>query len=128
MTWLTFHKASEELAKAAHQSTRRGHWVRARQLFALAAAQERRALDALERDKVRTFGVTAVSATALNFKAELFDPAEAILKQSLQDERLPAFAREQLDDLSQSIKELRAKRNTEGDTIMESGLYEQLAA
>lgn len=128
MTWLQLHKASEEFAKAAHQSVRRGHWARAKQLFALAAAQERRALEALESNKIRTFGVTAVSATALKFKAELFDPAESILEQSLQDERLPAFAREQLDDLSQSIKELRAKRNNEGDTIMESGLYERLAA
>jgi hypothetical protein len=128
MTWLSLHKASEEFAKAAHQSNRLGHWARARQLFALAAAQERRALEVLDHGKVRTFGVTAVSATALNFKAELLDPAEALIKQSLEDERLPAFAREQLEGLDQSIKELRLRRNTEGDIVMEPGLYERLAA
>jgi hypothetical protein len=128
MTWLQYHKASEEFSKAAHQSFRRGHWARAKQLFALAATQERRALEALEGNKARTFGVTAVSATALNFKAELFDSAELILEQAYQDNRLPTFAREQLDALSQGIRELRAQRNDEGDMTMESGLYERLAA
>jgi Z1 domain-containing protein len=128
MTWSALHKASEEFAKAAHQSVRLGHWARAKQLFALAAAQERRALEALEQDKTRTFGVTAVSATALNYKAELLGPAEIILKQALQDSRLPQFAREQLESLLQGIAEARLKRNAEEDVDMEAGLYERLAA
>lgn len=72
-------------------------------------------------------GVTAVSATVLNYKAELFDPAETVQKKSLQDKRLPIFARVQLEDLLKSIKESRSRRNTEGDLRMEPGLYERLA-
>lgn len=128
MTWHKLHRVSEEFAKAAHQAARHGHWTRARQLFALAATQEQRALDALAQDKRRTFGVTAVSATSLNFKANLLDPAEALVIRALRDERLPIFARKQLESLLKSIAELRNKKNTGEDVMTEPGLYEQLAA
>src|SRR5690348_14510112 len=115
MTWIKLHRSSEEFAKAAHRALGQQHWSRAQQLFALAASYERRALESVDSSKARTFGVTAVSATALNFKASLLDQAEAVVQRSLEDPRLPSFAHDQLKELLSSIQASREKRNAEGD-------------
>ena len=68
MSWIESHRKSEELAARAHQSRREGRSEEARNLFGQAGHYERLALDAVSVDRPRTFGITAVSATALFYK------------------------------------------------------------
>ena len=67
MSWLTFHRRSEEHASAAEKAARDGDLSRASALLEKAAEAEGLAFDELDRDKPRTRGITAVSAVALWF-------------------------------------------------------------
>ena len=75
----------------------------ARALYALAAAAEERALEALDLSKARTYGITAVSAASLYFKAGQLDCAERIALASMAFDQLPAFARHQLRQIMQVV-------------------------
>ena len=75
----------------------------ARELYALAAVAEEQALDALDLSKARTYGITAVSAASLHFKAGQLDGAERIALASMAFDQLPAFARHQLQHIMQVI-------------------------
>ena len=103
MNWLSSHQESESLAAAAHESLRRGDTEQALQFFRQAAAAETQALEALNADKPRTLGVTAVSAVALLYKAGELENAEQIAHRTLAMNGLPSFAIDDLRGLLQTI-------------------------
>lgn len=104
MTWLDHHKASEATASAAHDAKRDGKAESAKLLFAEAAAEEIVALEFVKaEEKPRTFGITAVSAVALSYKAGELVQAERLAHTILADQALPAFAVDQLRGLLQTI-------------------------
>lgn len=80
------------------------------ELYKQAAAAERRALDQLDVAKVRTRGITAVSAVALWFKAREYVLAEQLAYSVLADPHIPEFAREELRNLVQAIWTESSKR------------------
>jgi len=111
MTWSAFHAESEKLsieAKAAAKSAATGEL--SLDLYRRAAVAEKQALDALEASKVRTRGITAVSAVALWFKAGEYDQAEQLAHFMLADPLLPDFARSELRHLVQAIWVEASKR------------------
>ena len=104
MSWLTHHQTSEEAASEAHAAQRRGEDALATSLFADAAKAELLALKHLSlAEKPRTFGVTAVSAAALLYKAEQPREAEQLAHSMLGQPGLPEFATDQLREILQSI-------------------------
>ena len=104
MSWLTDHQTSEEAASEAHAARRRGDEPLATSLFANAAKAELLALKHVSvTEKPRTFGVTAVSAAALLYKAEQPQEAEQFAHSILCQAGLPDFATDQLREILQSI-------------------------
>ena len=104
MSWLTHHQTSEEAASEAHAARRSGDEALAVSLFATAAKAELLALNDLNLEqKPRTFGVTAVSAAALLYKAEQRREAEQLAHSMLGQPGLPDFATDQLREILQSI-------------------------
>ena len=104
MSWLEHHRLSEELASDAEVATRRGEHSRALGLYAKAAQAEELALKEVEPAKLRTYGITAVSAVALRFKAAQWEQAKNLAHRCLRSERLPDFAAQQIEGLLDSIK------------------------
>ncbi len=113
MTWLQHHTTSERLAADAEMAARRGDVQRARKLYSQAAKAEELALADVESGKSRTFGITAVSAVSLYYKAAQFQTAEALGCRWLASENLPMFAGEQLRGLLQSVwsEQIRERAN-----------------
>ena len=109
MTWLEHHRLSERHASDAAVARLRGEYARAKELSAIAAQHEARALDEVAPDKPRTYGITAVSAVALHFKAAEFPEAKDLAYRCLASRRLPEFASQQIEDLLQSIHRESAK-------------------
>jgi hypothetical protein len=103
MTWVSHHSESEKLAAEAELATRAGDGKRGEALYAQAAQAEVRALDDLEPSKTRTFGITAVSAVALWYKARHYEEAQRLAHRLLGTATLPPFAIEQLQILLQTI-------------------------
>ena len=101
MSWIEHHRTSEGYASEAEVCVRLGKHEDARALYALAAVAEERALEALDLSKARTYGITAVSAASLYFKAGQLDCAERIALASMAFDQLPAFARHQLQHIMQ---------------------------
>jgi hypothetical protein len=71
MSWADLHQESEQFAAEAHMVASQSA-ERARELYAKAAQLEAAALGELAPTKLRTIGITAVSAVALLFKARQF--------------------------------------------------------
>ena len=103
MSWIEHHESSERLASQAEMAVRENRRDEALALYARAADAEERAVADLDRSKIRTLGVSAVSAAALHYKAHQLARAEQAAIRWLGFDRLPAFAREQLRLLLQSI-------------------------
>lgn len=103
MTWAELHAESERLAIEAQLASRTRNPEKALALYNRAAESERKALDQLHVSKVRTRGITAVSAVALWFKASEYVLAEQLAHTMLADPHIPEFAREELRNLVQSI-------------------------
>jgi hypothetical protein len=103
MTWVELHAESERLAIEAQMALRERATENAIKLYARAAEVERRALDQIDVSKVRTRGITAVSAVALWFKAGEYEHAEQLAHLMLADSHMPDFAREDLRNLVQAI-------------------------
>jgi hypothetical protein len=75
-----------------------------RALFARAARAEEEALHQLDvAEKPRTYGITAVSAVALWYKAQELSLAEHLAHRILAIPAIPAFAAEQLRELLQAV-------------------------
>ena len=103
MSWIEHHESSERLASQTEMAVRENRRDEALALYARAADAEERAVADLDRSKTRTVGVSAVSAAALHYKANRLARAEQAAIRWLGFDRLPAFARDQLQLLLQSI-------------------------
>jgi hypothetical protein len=103
MSWIVFHRRSEEYASAAERAARDGDCPRAFALWESAAEAERLAFDELSPDKLRTRGITAVSAVALWYKSGRLEQAEAAAYHFFKSGSLPNFAVGQLRSLLQTI-------------------------
>ena len=103
MSWIEHHESSERLASQAEMAVRENRQDEALALYARAADAEERAIADLDRSKTRTFGISAVSAAALYYKAHQLARAEQAAIRWLGFDRLPVFARDQLRLLLQSI-------------------------
>lgn len=110
MSWADLHQQSERLAAEAYMVAPQSA-VRARELYAKAAQLEAAALQELADTKLRTIGITAVSAVALFFKARQFDEAQRLAYRILANDSLPAFAAEQLQGLLQSVWSEEVRQN-----------------
>lgn len=113
MTWLQFHAQSEQLATEAELATGRNETARARELYQRAAEAEYAALLALGPSKIRTLGITAVSAASLWFKAADLDRSERVACLLLSRDDLPDFAAVQLRGLVQSIWTEQSKQKSD---------------
>lgn len=96
MTWSAHHAVSEPAASAALLARREGADEAADRLYRSAAEAEERALAAIDRTKVRTLGVTAVSAATLWSKGRDYARAGALARVYLGIPGLPTFARVKL--------------------------------
>ena len=103
MTWAELHTESERLAIEAQLALRARNTGQAIDLYRQAAEIERQALEQIDVSKVRTRGITAVSAVALWFKAGEYAHAEQLAYLMLADALFPDFAREDLRNLVQAI-------------------------
>ena len=103
MSWIEHHENSERLASQAQVAAQEGRRDEARALYARAADAEESAIADLDRSKARTLGISSVSAASLHYKANQFARAEAVASRYLGFEGLPAFAKDQLRLLLQSI-------------------------
>lgn len=103
MTWAELHAESERLAIEAHLALKARNTEESLDLYRQAAEIERQALDILDVSKVRTRGITAVSAVALWFKAGEYIQAEQLAHSMLADPHIPDFAREEIRNLVQAI-------------------------
>lgn len=110
MTWAEHHAKSEEIASSADFERVSGNVQRSRELYALAAEAELRALEDLDLMKARTFGITAVSTVALFLRAKAYERAELQAYRWLSMiDQLPAFAYSDLQSLLQRIWGERAQ-------------------
>jgi hypothetical protein len=111
MTWTASHKSAEELASTAHEALRSGRADDARALFVRAAQAEEQALHQVDvAQKARTYGITAVSAVALWYKAQELSLAEQLAHRILANPAIPAFAADQLRELLQAVWNDAAQR------------------
>lgn len=103
MSWTEFHAKSEVLAISAMEALKNRDIPLANKLYKQAGEFEHMALAQLDISKVRTRGITAVSAVALWFKASEYSLAEKLAHSMLADETIPEFARQDLRNLVQAI-------------------------
>lgn len=103
MSWSQWHSKSERLASEAEMAMRRNETSIADGLYRQAAEAENQALVELDPSKMRTLGITAVSAASLWFKGKEFQKAEQLCYLMLSRADLPEFATEQLRNLVQAI-------------------------
>ena len=115
MSWIEHHESSERLASQAEMAVRENRRDEALALYARAADAEERAIEDLDRSKTRTVGISAVSAAALHYKAHQLARAERAAIRWLGFDGLPAFAREQLRLLLQSIRASSRRPPAPGD-------------
>jgi hypothetical protein len=108
MSWSENHSESESFAARAGVALHEGNPTLARQLYAKAAQAEVRALSHIDKSKVRTIGVTAVSAVALWYKAGEFCEAAFVAHEWLASRQLPPFAANQLREIVEQIWSIEA--------------------
>jgi hypothetical protein len=114
MSWIKYHSKSEKYASQAALAARKNNIEQAADLYRKAAQLETDALNSLEPNKIRTIGITAVSAASLWFKANELNRAQEIAFKNLALGNLPPFAYDQLKNILQTI--------WNDQTIIESGL------
>jgi hypothetical protein len=108
MSWAEHHKQSESYANEADTALIKGESERASKLYCLAAEAEAEALEVLDPSKVRTLGITAVSAVALWHKAGEFQRSKKFAELWLTHNALPPFAVNQIQTLLEDCnKELQ---------------------
>jgi len=110
MTWADLHRASEAAAIEAEEAFRKGDASQAALLYAKAAELEQQALGTVDPTKIRTRGITAVSAVSLWYKAVAYERAEQLAYSMLADPAIPQFARVDLRNLVQAIWTESSKR------------------
>ena len=94
---------SENLAGLAEVALRQHDVQRAVELYKLAAQQETLAINFIDPSKVRTLGITAVSAASLWYKAGEYQQSQIVIYRALATGTLPLFAVDELQGLLQSI-------------------------
>jgi len=104
MSWLAHHTRSEEYANQAQEFYRQQEMSLAVDLYCLAADEELKALESLDQSKIRTIGITSVSAVSLYYKAKAFAKAKRLAYKCLSQEFLPPFAVEEIENLLQDIR------------------------
>lgn len=104
MSWLENHIRSEEYVSQAEEFYRQHDNDQSAALYRLAAEAEINALEDLAANKMRTIGITAVSAVSLYYKAQEFLQAKRLAHKWLSTELLPLFAIEELEELLQVIR------------------------
>lgn len=105
MNWSEHHQTSERFAVEAELAARNGEFEHARKLYRAAAVAEHDAFDSLDPTKVRTLGITAVSAASLYFKSGDSTMAREIASRATSTDTLPEFARQELKILIETIEE-----------------------
>jgi len=115
MSWSEHHSQSEQLAAEAGLALQRRETALAHELYVKSAEAETKALKALDTSKVRTLGISAVSAVSLWYKGREYERAEQAACQWLATKLLPPFAVEQIKGLLQAIwnEEVREKANVQ---------------
>jgi len=103
MSWIIHHSKSEEYSSQAEAALKQGDAESATKLYQRAAEEETTSLTKLDTSKVRTLGITTVSAASLWFKAHNLRQAERVAFQWLATDFLPDFAIDQLQTILQSI-------------------------
>lgn len=103
MSWNEHHSRSEKLVAEAELLRRTGEHERAGEVYCNAAKEEAVAFDALSVEKVRTRGITAVSAVALFYKGHDYAGAERTAYHCLTAGSIPGFAEAELRNLLQII-------------------------
>jgi hypothetical protein len=104
MSWLVHHTQSEEYASQAEELRRQHGSKHATEFYRLAANAEVNALDQLDSSKIRTIGITAISAVSLYLKAQEFSQARKLAHKWLATDLLPNFAVDELEELLQVIR------------------------
>lgn len=97
------HSRAQELASRAALRLRDGDKTGARDLYSQAADLEVAALQATPAAKPRTWGILAVSASALLYKARRYADAETLLHSLLQHRDLSPDVRTQLRDILDTV-------------------------
>ena len=107
MSWIEHHRRSERLSSEAQVALIRGRKTEALDLYAQAADSEGKALADVDKSKIRTVGILAVSAASLYYKAN--NPARAweVAAEWLSWRKLPDFAKAQLCGLHQAVQDQR---------------------
>ncbi len=120
MSWLVHHTRSEEYAKQAEELLRQEQPSRAVEYYRIAADAELLALESLDSRKVRTLGITIVSAASLYYKAQEYNQAKLLAHKWLATGNLPSFAVDQLEELLQVIHytEARNKSGIVGEVLV----------
>ena len=108
MSWMSYHTKSSKHASAAESAVRKGEAANAALLYRQAAQQEELALAALDKTKLRTLGITVVSAVALWYKAGDYAQAHTLATHWLQAPNLPAFVQIQLQELLAEIEKFES--------------------
>jgi hypothetical protein len=103
VSWNLHHSASEKFVVEAEHALRTGQRALAEDLYQEASLAETKAFDAVDVNKLKTRGVTAVSAVALSFKARRYAVAEQLAHRYLGEANLPRFAVLQIRDLLQAV-------------------------
>lgn len=103
MSWSEYHSKSEDLAASADSNLRKADQAEAERLYKLAADAEAAAFGALDPGKLRTRGITAVSAVSLYYKGNDYPAAQSFAFRCLASEGLPEFAITQLQGLLQTL-------------------------
>ncbi len=99
MSWIEHHSKSEWFASEAQLALKSGDISKAEEYYNLAAQEETKALESLDKSKLRTLGITVVSAASLWFKAKQYQQLDRLAHKWLAFELLPDFAISDLQEL-----------------------------
>jgi hypothetical protein len=115
------HTQAQDLAVRASLALREGRRREATELYAKAAALEQQALREVPTSKPRTWGILAVSAASLLYKARKHAEVEIFLHSLLARSAIAPFARRQLKELLEVVldeQSLPAGFNYSGEEII----------
>lgn len=112
MSWIEHHARSEKFASEAESARRCGDDSKAIELYGISAKAEQEALEELDKSKLRTLGITLVSAASLFYKAMDFERAQNLAYNWLGNEVIPPFAVGQLRNLLQTIWSEQVRKET----------------
>jgi hypothetical protein len=113
VTWAEYHSASQSIAQTAARALRDGESAAAEVRYREAAQLEEKAIRELDRSKVKTIGITAISAIALFVKGKQLQEAERLAFEVMSWPEVPHFAGQQIRDLLSAIWSERARNSAD---------------